>query len=142
MNLATALKSEISRVARKELRGETKTLKKSSAQYRGDIATLKRRVADLEKTVRTLAKIALRGSARSAPQSPATKIRFSPQSISAQRKRLGLSASDFGSLVGVSAQSIYHWEQGKSRPRESQMPAIHAVRQMGKRDAAAQLAAR
>jgi len=41
-NIASLLKSEISRIARKEVRAETQTLKKASAQYRSDIAALKR----------------------------------------------------------------------------------------------------
>jgi hypothetical protein len=44
-NIATALKSEISRVARKEVRAETLQLKKQSAHYRSQIAALKRQVA-------------------------------------------------------------------------------------------------
>ena len=58
MNIATALKSEMSRVARKELRGETQSLKTSSTQQRSDIASLKRRVLELERMVKHLAKLA------------------------------------------------------------------------------------
>ena len=46
-NIASILKSEISRVARKELRGETQALKKSNAQYRTQIAELRRRLQAL-----------------------------------------------------------------------------------------------
>ena len=45
---ANQLKSEISRLAKKEVRAETQDLKKASAQYRSEIAALKRRVAGLE----------------------------------------------------------------------------------------------
>jgi DNA-binding transcriptional regulator YiaG len=38
-----------------------------------------------------------------------------------------------GTLVGVSAQTIYNWEAGKSRPRQQQLAALAAVRGMGKR---------
>jgi hypothetical protein len=51
-NIATLLKGEISRIARKEVRAETESLKKQSSQYRGQIAALKRQVADLEKLLR------------------------------------------------------------------------------------------
>ena len=37
-NIATVLKDEISRIARKEIRSETAVVKKASAQYRRDIA--------------------------------------------------------------------------------------------------------
>ena len=53
---ANQLKSEIARIAKKEARVETLQLKKASAQYRSDIAALKRYVAALEVTVKKLSK--------------------------------------------------------------------------------------
>jgi hypothetical protein len=44
---ATQLKSEIGRIAKKETRAETTALKKSNAQFRSDIAALKRRLSVL-----------------------------------------------------------------------------------------------
>jgi len=49
-------------------------------------------------------------------------------------KKLGLTANEMGALIGVSGQSIYKWEQGKAKPRASQLKAISAVRKMGKRE--------
>jgi uncharacterized protein involved in exopolysaccharide biosynthesis len=46
-NIATVLKEEILRLARKEVRRQTSVLRKASAQYRQDIAEMKRRVSDL-----------------------------------------------------------------------------------------------
>jgi DNA-binding transcriptional regulator YiaG len=63
------------------------------------------------------------------------RVRFSSRSVKAQRRRLGLSAEDFGRLLGVSAQTVYHWERGKSRPRKSQLAALAATRALGKRAA-------
>jgi len=57
-----------------------------------------------------------------------------------QRRRLALSAEECGLLVGTSSQSIYNWEQGKARPRASHLPAIAALRALGKREAAAKIA--
>ena len=48
-NIASVLKDEILRLARKEVRTATESLKKASAAYRSDIASLKRQVAALEK---------------------------------------------------------------------------------------------
>jgi DNA-binding transcriptional regulator YiaG len=41
--------------------------------------------------------------------------------------------------VGVSAQTIYNWEHGKSKPRDEQLGSLFAVRDMGKREALKQL---
>ncbi|MBL8377014.1 MAG: helix-turn-helix domain-containing protein [Burkholderiales bacterium] len=138
-NLAVQLKSEISRLSRREIRNETKQLKKSSAQYRSEIATLKRRLASLESALKRLAKGAP-AEARPTEKAPEEKLRFRAAGFATLRKKLGLSAEQMGKLVGVSGQSIYHWESGKARPRASQLPSIAAVRNIGKREAAARLA--
>jgi hypothetical protein len=55
-NIAALLKSEISRVARKEVRGETLALKKATRTYRSEIAALKRRTQELEHQLRRLSR--------------------------------------------------------------------------------------
>jgi DNA-binding transcriptional regulator YiaG len=136
-NVASALKEEIARVARKEIRRETLSLKKASAAYRSEIAALKKRALDLERQIRQVVK----GSARSAPPVAANAAavsqgtRFSAKSMASQRRRLGLSAAECGLLVGASAQSIYNWEDGKARPRAQHLPAIFALRNLGRREA-------
>jgi DNA-binding transcriptional regulator YiaG len=62
-------------------------------------------------------------------------VRYSARSVRAQRKRLGLSAADYGKLVGVSGLTIYSWEHGKARPRKAQIAGLVAVRGIGKREA-------
>jgi len=62
-------------------------------------------------------------------------VRFSARSVKAQRARLGLSAKDFGRLVGVSALTVYSWESGKSRPRRKPLAGLAPVRRLGKREA-------
>jgi transcriptional regulator with XRE-family HTH domain len=54
---------------------------------------------------------------------------------------LGLSAKDFGKLIGVSSLTVYNWENGKSKPRRSQLPGIISVRGLGKREAIRRLEA-
>lgn len=51
-NFAQQIKGEISRIARKEVRAETQDLKKASAQYRSEIAALRRRIVSLEAAVK------------------------------------------------------------------------------------------
>lgn len=135
---ANQLKNEISRIAKKEVRGETKQLKQASAKYRSEIAALKRQVASLEAALKKLGKGQFQPFKAEADE-PQDKLRFRAPGFVTLRKKLGLSAEQMGKLIGVSAQSVYHWEQGKSRPRASQLPAIAAVRTMGKRAALAKL---
>lgn len=138
-NFASELKSEISRIARKEIRAETQALKKASAQYRTDIAALKRRIAEQDRVISRLrkSKPAIETSKTS---EEGTQLRFRADGFASLRKKLGLSAADMGKLLGVSLQTIYHWEKGQSKPRASQMQGIAEVRKLGKRGAAARLA--
>jgi DNA-binding transcriptional regulator YiaG len=138
---ANQLKSEISRLAKKEVRVETKSLKKSSTQHRSDIAALKRQIAQLQAEIKRLKK-GKRGAAVQAEEAgdDSPRLRFRPAGFAKLREKLGLSALDMGKLLGVSMQSVYHWEQGKSRPRASQLAAIAAARKLGKREVAQKLA--
>jgi DNA-binding XRE family transcriptional regulator len=142
-NVASVLKDEIARIARKEVRAETLQLKKQSAHYRSQIASLKRQVAALDRQVRTGSNG--RKAVTAAPEvdehaAAADGLRFRAKGFAAHRRRLGLSAAQAGALLGVSGQSIYHWETGKAKPRASQMPAIAALRKLSKTQAAAAVA--
>ena len=136
-NIATALKEEISRIARKEIRAETEALKKTSAKYRSEIAELKRRLAAAEKGLQIKPKKS--ALAEGETEVPAEKIRFSAKGLRANRERLGLSAADMAKLLNVSAATLYNWEQEKTKPRDSQLVAIASVRKMGKKEVAAAL---
>jgi DNA-binding transcriptional regulator YiaG len=142
-NIASILKAEISRVARKEVRAEIETLKKASVAHRASIAELRRQVNALEKEMRHVAKGATRPAAASDSDDQAstgTKRRFSATRLAAHRAKNGLSAANYGQLVGVSGQTIYHWEQGKARPRAAQLESLAAVRDLGAREIAERLA--
>ncbi len=141
-NIAGVLKEEIARVARKESRADTQQLKKASAQYRTDIAALKRRIATLEQLVGRMSKAAAKTAPVAKTEQPVGgTFRFSASGLQAQRKRLGLSASQAALLLGVSDQSVYKWENGKTRPRVSQFASIAALRGLSKTEATARLAA-
>ncbi len=131
-------KAEISRIAKKEIRAETKQFKKASAQYRADIAALKRHIAALEASMKKLSKSHTQPARQPDAEAP-TVLRFRAGGFANLRKKLGVSAEQMGKLIGVSAQSVYHWEAEKSRPRASQLPAISAARQLSKKEAWAKL---
>ena len=140
-NIASLLKSEISRVARKEVRADTLGLKKAVGGYRSEIAALKRRAQALEVELRRLSKAHAKAVPVEVHAQPVQKLRFTAKGLASQRRRLGLSAQDCGLLVGASGQSIYNWEEGKARPRAMHPSAIAALRGMGKKEAASRLAA-
>ncbi len=133
-NVASLLKDEITRLARKEIRGEIEGLKKTSAHYRSEIAALKRRIAALEQRVSHLGKSVSKTTEVKVEAETGTKVRFSAKGFKSLRQRLDLSANTIGSLLGVSAQTIYSWEAGNSHPRGQQLERIAFLRGMGKRD--------
>ena len=141
-NIATVLKAEISRVARKDARAETQPLKKASSPHRTDIASLQRRVLALEKQLGRVLRSGRRAAAApdEAEEGSGSGLRFSAKGLAAQRRRLGLTAAAVARLLNVSVQSVYKGEEGKPRPRASQLPAIASLRKMGKLEAAKRLA--
>lgn len=132
-NIASLLKSEIARIARKEVRAETDKLRKTVTQHRSQIASLKREVGSLTRQIKQASK----GASRKQQEVEASdrQIRYSAKRLAAHRAKLGLSAKDYGTLVGVSGLTVYKWEGEKARPRASQLSAIAAVRKLGKREA-------
>ena len=157
-NLASALKEEIGRLARKEIRQQTAGTAKTVAQCEREIAALKRQIGGLQRMLSaqrtpgapgsTVSKktgrkkvAAVKQAAKTAPDSgpKSARARFSAKGLKANRERLGLSADNYGKLIGVSGLSIYNWEQGKARPRESSIAALMSIRGIGKREAARRL---
>lgn len=143
-NLAAVLKSEVGRLARKEVRAETEALKKTVAAQRADLVALKRKLAEFEKALKSMARGVSSAKARQEPtasEEEGGQFRFRAGGMAANRKRLGLSAADFGLLVGATGQSVYAWEAGKSKPRGKNLAAIAALRGVGKREVVKRLAA-
>jgi DNA-binding transcriptional regulator YiaG len=133
-NIAALLKSEISRLSRREIRKEVLPLRRSAAAHRREIAALKRTIAALDRRAKSLAKVAARPDNKTAA-SDETQTRFVAKGLVSLRKRLGLSAADLARLLGVSMQSVYNWEHKKATPRKEQVAAIAAVRSIGKKEA-------
>jgi len=157
-NLASVLKEEIGRLARREIRQQTAGTTKTMAQCERDIAALKRQLDNLQRKLSSLRtqgaseqtvgknttskkaatkKKAAKAASDSGKQS--ARARFSAKGLKAHRERLGLSADSYGKLIGVSGLSIYNWEQGKARPRESSIAALMTIRGIGKRKAVQRL---
>jgi DNA-binding transcriptional regulator YiaG len=67
-------------------------------------------------------------------------LKFQADGLRSHRQRLGLSAKDYGRLIGVSGLTVYHWETGKTKPRRRQLPAIEAARAISKREILKRLA--
>jgi DNA-binding XRE family transcriptional regulator len=138
-NIGSVLKEEIIRLSRKESRSQIDPTKKATIRQRREVAELKRQVAQLVRQVASLSRKTLGAPAVVPADDNGKPARFSAKGLRVRRERLGLSAEDFGKLLGVSAQSIYNWEHEKARPRAEQLAKVAALRGIGKREAKARL---
>lgn len=136
-NIASLLKTEITRIARKEIRAEIESLKKTNSQHRSLIAQLRREIAALQKELRQVSRE--RVAAANETKALDRKHRFSATRLAAHRAKFGLSAADYGKLTGVSGNTIYLWEQGKSRPKPEQVQQLGILKGMSRKAALAQL---
>ena len=136
-NISSLLKDEIIGVARKEIRSEVASLRKTVTAHRSDIAALKRRTFGLEKEVRELLESKHKSAPPATVDDPNNPIRFSASNLALQRTRLPLSAAGCGLLVGASEESICNCEAGKAQPRAGHLATIALLRALGKKTAAA-----
>lgn len=139
-NITATLNEHIRRLARRELHGNMLAVKRATSQYRRDIAALKREVSKLSRDLNYLRKQEKRRVNEAPAERETQGMRFRADGVRSHRSRLGLSAMDYGKLVGVSGLTIYHWEGGKVRPRQSQLAKLAAIRGLGKREAMNRLA--
>ena len=126
-------KSEIARLARREMKKELTPLAKNIRKLRRDVSELKKSVSCLGRSGAykvPASGIALAPVAAKELQSS----RLSPTLIRKLRKRLGVSQSQLGSLVGASLSTVTFWERGKFKPRPEKRAALIALRKLGRRD--------
>ena len=135
-NLATLLKEEISKLARKEVQDQLREVAKIIKGQDARIARLEKQ--DDQPKVKTKAKAdqpAKKAAAAAAAPERKSKTRFSPAALKNNRKRLSLSQADVGVLLGTSTNTVLRWEAGSSKPRGANLPKIAELSKLGKKEA-------
>lgn len=141
-NIMKELKSEISRLARKEAKQVVAPVQKASVNYRGLIAGLRRLVDSMQKELLALRKaVPGPGAAIQAKAAPEGRFWISGKGVKTLRKRMGLTQALFGKLAGVSAVTVIKWEarKGKVNLRKAAAGKLQGLRGIGKRQAAEML---
>ena len=143
-NIAKVLKAEIMRISRKEAKGATQGIGKSTTWLRKIVADLEKRVVLLEKENKHLV-AAVRKYQVESPQKPdeeTSKARLTSKGIRSLRSRLGLSQSDFAKLLGITTHAVYLWEkkEGALKLRDKTKQALLSIRGLGAREAKGKLA--
>ncbi|MCC5831263.1 MAG: helix-turn-helix transcriptional regulator [Phycisphaeraceae bacterium] len=145
-DLTQALKEEISKLARKELGVDLKKTLQELKGLREQLVKLDGVLSKLEVGVAAPAQ-SRANPVRDLParltvgRGPTSTTEFSPKKLQSHRRKLGLSAADYALLCGLSQLSIYHYEQGKTRPRAGSLAAIEAVQKMSQQQILQRLAA-
>lgn len=139
-NIGKVLREEIERLARKQVRGESNSLRRETVRLKKGLAQLRRQVAALDRTSRELLKkvapvVAVKESEAAAQN--AAKLRPTAESLKSLRARLGLTQAEFGKLLGVSSQAVVQWgnKEGRVRLRSGTLSALATIRHIGKREA-------
>ena len=142
-NIMTALKSEISRLARKEAKEVVAPVKKASANYRGLIAGLRKQVVALQNELAALKRAAPKAEkVLGAKETPEGRFWITGKGVKALRKRLGLTQARFANLAGVSVPTIVNWEKVEGKVeirRKATMARLQELKGKGKREVAAML---
>ncbi len=132
--IETMIKSEIQRLARREIRSTFRPLKR-------EVRTMRLKLSSLMKGFSSLNRITKEQVQRASEQfklesSPdEIKIaRFSPARIRALRLKKGLSQKELGMLIGVSLGTVVLWEKGKITPKAERKGALIALRKLKKRE--------
>lgn len=141
-SIMTALKAEITRLARKEAKQVVAPVRKASTNYRGLIAGLRKQFDALQKEVAALKRMAPKAEKDlAAAQEPQGRFWITGKGVRTLRRRLGLTQAQFGKLAGVSAVTVANWEtrKGKVILRKAAAGKLQGLRGMGKRDVAGML---
>ena len=126
-----ALKAEIVRLSRREIKRAVAPLKSAVSKSRSTIASLKAELAALAKKAAPTATVSMPNVA----DNELEKARFSGKLIRKLRAKLELSRAQFGKLVGVTGYAVIAWEGEQCRPNALRKRAIFALRKMGVRAA-------
>ena len=140
--LIDSLKSEIARVARKELKDELQSLRKLTTAHRSEIAAMKRQMKSLAselKSVKRTSKPVAKELPADEIRTPPGRIRFTAKRFSAFRSKLGLTQAELAKVLGASPLSVHKWESGAVQPRMAQLQKIASAMKLGKREVVALL---
>ncbi len=131
----TIIKSEIVRLAKREVR-------KISVPLGRDVRSLKAVVSQLRKAVFTLQRITtsqqkelekVKTPLEASPEE-VKESRFSPRLIRSLRRHLGITQKELAILTGVTTGAAHLWESGQFKPSTKKKAVMVALRKLGRRE--------
>ncbi len=129
------VKSEILRLAKKEVRAAFFPLRREVWKIRLNLSHLAKNFHSLERTTKEQIR---RGESKKlkleASMEEAKASRITPERIRNLRKKLGISQKNLAFLAGVSLSAVASWEKGKFHPNLNKKATLVAIRKLRKRD--------
>ncbi len=133
--LESTIKSEIERLARREVRKISVPLGRNVRSMRITVSKLRKTVLALERLIGDQQKaLEKKKVPLEATAEEVKKSRFSPSLIRSLRKHLGISQKELATLTGVSIGTVHLWESGKFLPKENKKGLMVALRKLSRRD--------
>ena len=133
--LESTIKSEIQRLAKREIRATFVALRREVRTLRLKLSTLSKGFAPLNR----MAKEELRQEQKKELKLEATPeevkaSRLTPERIRGLRRKLGISMRELGIITGTTIGAVLSWEKGKFKPRGDNKAVLVALRKLKKRE--------
>ena len=131
--LEATIKSEIERLAKRELRKVSVPLKRDVRSLKITVSQFRKAILPLQRfTTAQQKELAKREVKLELSPEEIKKSRFSPRLVRTLRKKLKISQRELAILVGVSMTAIQNWEAGKVTPRTEKKARLGALRKLGR----------
>lgn len=138
--LESIIKSEIQRLAKREVRSTFRPLRKEVWELKLKLSNLIKNFTVLDRLAKEISKAKSTEPKLEASSEEVKASRLTPERIANLRKKLGISQRELGVLVGATIGAVLSWEKGKFKPRGDKKAALVALRKLRKREVRKMLA--
>ena len=132
--IESVLKSEIIRMAKREVRAMFLPLKREAWQMKTKLSSLTKMLAPIDRVVKEKMHREENRPKLEASLEEVKASRLTPDRIRGLRRKLGISQRELAILTGASLGAILSWEKGKFNPKLEKKSALVALRKLGKRE--------
>jgi DNA-binding transcriptional regulator YiaG len=132
--LESIIKSEITRLAKHEVRSVFRPLRKEVWGMKLKLSNLIKGFTVLDRLAKEISKAKSAEPKLEASPEEVKASRITPDRIRGLRKKLGISQRELGVLVGATIGAVASWEKGKFKPKGEKKAALVALRKLRKRD--------
>lgn len=135
----STIKSEILRLAKKEIKAAFFPLRREVWAMRLKLSGLSKGFATLNRRAKELRLGEVKPKLEASPEEVKAS-RLTPERIRNLRMKKGLSQRELGILIGATTGAVLSWEKGKFKPKEDKKAALVALRKVKKREVKKMLA--